>query len=141
MNLQQSQGHQIQQHQHSQQMQQNQPLQQQQHQFTPAPRSTIPQIPAHIMAGVQGICDFDIESVPQQFRKEEDDWAVAFNPKSSVLQGDRLNVDLIQSLEHDSVVCCIRFSLCGKLLATGCNRYAQIFDVNTGQKIWYALKS
>ncbi len=90
-----------------------------------------------MLANVQGICNFDIDSVPPQYRKEEDDWAVAFNPKSSVLQGDRLNVDLIQSLDHDSVVCCIRFSVDGKLLATGCNRYAQIFDVISGQKIWY----
>lgn len=88
------------------------------------------------IAGIHGICDFDIESVAPQFRKEEEDWAVAFNPKNP-LHGDRLNVDLVQSLEHDSVVCCIRFSTCGKLLATGCNRYAQIFDVMTGQKIWY----
>jgi hypothetical protein len=35
-----------------------------------------------------------------------------------------------------SVVCCVKFSGDGKYLATGCNRIAQIYDVQTGQKIW-----
>lgn len=40
-------------------------------------------------------------------------------------------------LEHASVVCCVRYSDCGKYLATGCNRKAQIFSVETGEKIQY----
>lgn len=41
----------------------------------------------------------------------------------------------MQSLDHNSVVCCVRFSADGKYIATGCNRSAQIFDVQTGQLI------
>jgi len=37
-----------------------------------------------------------------------------------------------------SVVCCVRFSADGKYLATGCNRSAQIYDIQTGQTVWYA---
>lgn len=37
-----------------------------------------------------------------------------------------------------SVVCCVRFSADGRYLATGCNRTAQIYDVKTGHKSWYA---
>ena len=36
------------------------------------------------------------------------------------------------------VVCCVQFSMDGRYVATGCNRTAQIFDVQTGQKVWYA---
>lgn len=37
------------------------------------------------------------------------------------------------------VVCCVQFSADGRYVATGCNRTAQIFDVQTGQKVWYVL--
>lgn len=46
-----------------------------------------------------------------------------------------LDVDLVHHLVHDSVVCCVRFSLDGKYVATGCNRSAQIFDVHSGQQV------
>ena len=46
-----------------------------------------------------------------------------------------LDVDLVHSLSHESVVCCVRFSHDGKYVATGCNRSAQIFDVQTGEKV------
>jgi WD40 repeat protein len=36
-------------------------------------------------------------------------------------------------------VCCVRFSNDGQLLATGCNRTAQIYDTKTGQKTQYVL--
>jgi general transcriptional corepressor TUP1 len=36
---------------------------------------------------------------------------------------------------HESVVCCVRFSIDGRYVATGCNRSAQIFDVGTGQQV------
>ena len=32
------------------------------------------------------------------------------------------------------MVCCVKFSADGKFLATGCNRSAQIFNAQTGQK-------
>src|SRR5690606_2565994 len=47
------------------------------------------------------------------------------------------DVDLVHTLDHNSVVCCVRFSNDGKYVATGCNRTAQIFDVKTGQKVAY----
>ncbi|KAJ1915283.1 general transcription repressor [Mycoemilia scoparia] len=40
-----------------------------------------------------------------------------------------------QALEHDSVVCCVKFSNDGKLLATGCNRVTKLWDVASGQCI------
>ena len=38
----------------------------------------------------------------------------------------------MHNLPHASVVCCVRFSKDAQYVATGCNRSAQIWDVNTG---------
>lgn len=75
--------------------------------------------------------DLDIDKVPNELKKQKDDWFVIYNERAPRL----LDVDMVQSLEHHSVVCCVRFSFDGKYIATGCNRSAQIFDVQTGQLI------
>jgi len=46
-----------------------------------------------------------------------------------------LDIELAYELEHNSVVCCVKYSNDGKYLATGCNRKAQIFSVETGEKV------
>ncbi|PRP74635.1 transcriptional repressor TUP1 [Planoprotostelium fungivorum] len=60
------------------------------------------------------------------------DWMVGYN---SGVQTN-LNIDLSHNLDHSSVVCCVRFSNDGKHLATGCNKSAQIYDVQTGEKVY-----
>ncbi|RPB05818.1 WD40 repeat-like protein [Choiromyces venosus 120613-1] len=75
--------------------------------------------------------DLDYERVPANQKKEGPDWFAIFNPKVPRL----LDVDLVHTLEHNSVVCCVRFSQDGKYVATGCNRSAQIFDVKSGAKV------
>jgi len=60
------------------------------------------------------------------------DWIVGYNPSVAT----NLSVDLLHNFDHSSVVCCVRFSNDGKSLATGCNKSAQIFDVETGEKIY-----
>ncbi|PWW80389.1 WD40 repeat-like protein [Tuber magnatum] len=72
--------------------------------------------------------DLEYDRVPANQKKEGPDWFAIFNPKVPRL----LDVDLVHTLEHNSVVCCVRFSQDGKWVATGCNRSAQIFDVKTG---------
>ncbi|CAJ2509891.1 Uu.00g057910.m01.CDS01 [Anthostomella pinea] len=75
--------------------------------------------------------DLDVERLPAHVKKTRDDWFVIFNQQVPRL----LDVDLVHTLVHESVVCCVRFSHDGKYVATGCNRSAQIYDVNTGEKV------
>ena len=77
------------------------------------------------------LAELDLEQLPAHSKKVEADWFAIFNP--SVPR--TLDVDLVHTLQHESVVCCVRFSHDGKYVATGCNRSAQIFDVSTGQKV------
>src|SRR5690606_1889618 len=64
---------------------------------------------------------------------KESDWMIRVNKEVEVEK--KLNIDLDVDLNHDSVVCCVKFSLDGKYIATGCNKKAQIFDVIKGTKI------
>ncbi|KAJ8085523.1 general transcription repressor [Marasmius tenuissimus] len=68
---------------------------------------------------------------PPEFKKEGDDWVALFNPSNR----EGSDVNLLHTLEHSSVACCVRFSADGRYVATGCNRTAQIYDVKTGDKI------
>ncbi|ORX51529.1 transcriptional repressor TUP1 [Piromyces finnis] len=80
---------------------------------------------------VTGVCNLDPDKIPREYKREGQDWLVVYNPKAPRL----LNVELYHNLEHDSVVCCVKFSSDGKYLATGCNRVSQIFDVASCTKV------
>lgn len=75
--------------------------------------------------------DLEVDAVAPHNKKTGNDWYAIFNPQVQRV----LDVDLVHSLAHESVVCCVRFSHDGKYVATGCNRSAQIFDVQTGEKV------
>jgi glucose repression regulatory protein TUP1 len=75
--------------------------------------------------------DLDVERLPNHIKKVRDDWWAIFNQHVPRV----LDVELVHTLQHESVVCCVRFSHDGKYVATGCNRSAQIYDVATGDKI------
>lgn len=77
------------------------------------------------------LAELDLERLPMHQKKVEADWFAIFNPQVQRV----LDVDLLHTLPHESVVCCVRFSHDGKYVATGCNRSAQIFDVVTGNKV------
>ncbi|PJF19010.1 Transcriptional repressor TUP1 [Paramicrosporidium saccamoebae] len=59
------------------------------------------------------------------------DWLVVYNPKAS----RSIAIDLLHTIVHDNVVCCVRFSHDGKLFATGSNKVAAVYNVRTGEKI------
>lgn len=93
----------------------------------------------------------DVNAVPPEYQKKGPDWYAISNPQA----GGSFDVRLVHILAHErcvavlararmsvftniyrSVVCCVRFSSDGRFLATGCNRSAQIYDVETGGKVW-----
>ena len=69
----------------------------------------------------------------ENFEKKQsgNDWVVVYNPQVKT----NVNINLFHNLEHQSVVCCVKFSKDGKKIATGSNKAAQIFDVETGEKL------
>ncbi|KAI9015889.1 WD40-repeat-containing domain protein [Phycomyces nitens] len=77
------------------------------------------------------LADVDPESVPANMKTEGKDWFALFNPKVP----RSLQVNLMHTLEHSSVVCCVKFSADGRFLAAGCNRSTYIYDAVTSQRI------
>ncbi|KAM0437529.1 hypothetical protein ACHAPT_001893 [Fusarium lateritium] len=77
------------------------------------------------------LIDLEVDAVAPHCKKTGQDWYAIFNPQVQRV----LDVDLVHSLDHESVVCCVKFSQDGKYVATCCNRSAQIFDVQTGERI------
>ncbi|KAJ2746711.1 general transcription repressor [Coemansia sp. BCRC 34301] len=114
--------------------QQQQMQQQQQQQM--AGRHTPTQVARNSGSGSKGVvassqlADMDPDQVPANLKREGVDWFVIFNPKTPRL----LNIEHVHTLDHTSVVCCVKFSHDGKYLATGCNRTTQIWSVATGNK-------
>lgn len=82
-------------------------------------------------SGQVEVTNFDPETAPKDLKKEGSDWMTMFNPNVKRV----LDVGLVHTLVHDSVVCCVRFSPDGKMLATGCNRNTTLYDTKTGAKI------
>jgi glucose repression regulatory protein TUP1 len=77
------------------------------------------------------LAELDVDSLPDHYKKMGQDWFAVFNPRIR----RTLDVNLVHTLPHQSVVCCVRFSHDGYYVATGCNRSAQIFDVRSGDLI------
>lgn len=98
---------------------------------TPDHNRMVQHQPPPAVLQTNSLSDLDPERVPNHIKKMKDDWWVIFNQAVPRV----LDVDLVHTLQHESVVCCVRFSHDGKFVATGCNRSAQIYDVTTGEKI------
>ncbi|KAJ7196468.1 WD40-repeat-containing domain protein [Mycena pura] len=84
--------------------------------------------------------DLDLASMPPHLKKESPassqtgtEWFAVWNP--SVKHKRIGDINLLHTLLHESVVCCVRFSKDGRFLATGCNRTAQVYDARTGAKV------
>ncbi|KAF8000686.1 hypothetical protein HF325_004475 [Metschnikowia pulcherrima] len=74
------------------------------------------------------LSDLDFVKANPDFKKQTPEFYVLYNPALK----RELDVDLMQSLDHSSVVCCVKFSKNGEFVATGCNKTTQVFDVKTG---------
>lgn len=77
------------------------------------------------------LSDLDINKANPDFRKQKPEYYVLYNPAF----GRDLDVELVHSLDHSSVVCCVRFSKNGEFIATGCNKTTQVFNVATGELV------
>jgi glucose repression regulatory protein TUP1 len=84
-------------------------------------------IPRHLQVG-NVLADLEVDQVPAPLKREGQDWYAVWNPAVP----RTLDIELVHTLVHQSVVCCVRFSADGRYVATGCNRLAQIFDVEGG---------
>lgn len=60
------------------------------------------------------------------------DWIVTYNPKA---QQRLLSLDLLQSINFEGVVCCVRFSSSGAYLAASGNKLCAIYDAKSGMKL------
>ncbi|EDO18750.1 hypothetical protein Kpol_1028p23 [Vanderwaltozyma polyspora DSM 70294] len=77
------------------------------------------------------LLDLDSQIVPPHLKKQTNDYYILYNPALP----REINVDLLHSLDHTSVVCCVRFSNDGQFLATGCNKTTQVFRVSDGELV------
>lgn len=75
----------------------------------PDATSGTPQPPTHPFPRV---VDVDLPSCPPELKIERPDWFVLFNPSPKVKRV--LDVNLVHTLIHDSVVYCVKFSRDGK---------------------------
>lgn len=92
-----------------------------------------PQGPGPIQPNLQGGTPAGMTAAAQQ-SGEDQDYVVYPNRDVTGSIVD-MKVNLQNSFVHDSVVCCVQYSWNGEYLATGSNRSAQIFDVQTGSKV------
>lgn len=90
-----------------------------------------PQYQQHLPNVGNALADLNPDDLPDSLKRQGNDWHAVFNPNVARI----LDVNLIHTLVHESVVCCVRFSVDGKYVATGCNRSAQIFDARDGKKV------
>ncbi|KAL9122973.1 MAG: hypothetical protein Q9187_000457 [Circinaria calcarea] len=95
------------------------------------PRPTPPPQQSRVLDVGNMLADLDPDRLGPHQKREGEDWFAVFNPRVPRV----LDVGLVHNLQHESVVCCVRFSQDGRYVATGCNRSAQIFDVNTGKQV------
>ncbi|KAI9719012.1 MAG: general transcription repressor [Chrysothrix sp. TS-e1954] len=101
-----------------------------QHQFGPPPQHR-QQHPPPIQHVGNELSKLNIDDLPPHFKKMGDDWWCIFNPAIP----RKLDVSLVYTIPHPSVVCCVRFSHDGRYIATGCNHAAQIYDVERQQLV------
>lgn len=62
------------------------------------------------------------------------DFLIVYNPQL-IGRTNHVNINMLHSFEHQSIVCCVKFSKDGQYFATGSNRQAQIFDVASAQRL------
>ncbi|EGO03630.1 hypothetical protein SERLA73DRAFT_130029 [Serpula lacrymans var. lacrymans S7.3] len=79
----------------------------------------------------------DPQSVPPEFTKESTDWLAIFNPRVP----RQMDVQLAARFVHDGVICSVKFSADGSLLAVGSDGVVLLYDLVNGAKITCPFES
>lgn len=80
--------------------------------------------------------ELDLMAVPADFVKEGGDWLAIFNPRVP----RQMDVQLAARYVHDGVVCSVKFSLDGTLLAVGTEGAVVLYNLSLGEKLTFALE-
>lgn len=69
-------------------------------------------------------------------------WSCVYSSKgpTSYQDSERPVAEMHQSMDHQSVVCVVRFSNDGTMMASGCHKTAQVFDVKTGDRKFFVSR-
>lgn len=101
--------------------------------LAPVDKNTLPSAENKMASHLKEIPEFLMKNersiVQLNNKKQKSDYHVLYNPDVNM----DMNIELIHTLEHLSVVCCVCFSKDGSLIATGCNELTQVFNVETGE--------
>ncbi|KAG2111938.1 WD40-repeat-containing domain protein [Suillus discolor] len=81
--------------------------------------------------------ELDSTTVPVDFVKEGGDWLAIFNPRVP----RQMDVQLAARYVHDGVVCSVKFSLDGTLLAVGMEGAVVLYNLTLGEKFTFTLES
>ncbi|KAF9777954.1 hypothetical protein IL306_004298 [Fusarium sp. DS 682] len=74
----------------------------------------------------------DLNAVSQSHKTIGEDWYAVSDPELERI----LNVELVHSFDHASIVCCVNYSHDARYLATGTDQSCKIFDVQTGLTVY-----
>lgn len=80
--------------------------------------------------------ELDLTTVPVDFVKEGSDWLAIFNPRVP----RQMDVQLAARYVHDGVVCSVKFSLDGTLLAVGMEGAVVLYNLSLGEKFTFTLE-
>ncbi|KAG6336380.1 hypothetical protein ID866_2700 [Astraeus odoratus] len=81
--------------------------------------------------------NLDPSTAPSYSVKEGNGWLVVFNPDTP----RQMDVQLHKRYVHDGVVCCVKFSSDGRLLAVGTNNAVIVYDVARDEKVTFPLSN
>ncbi|KAG0706900.1 WD40-repeat-containing domain protein [Suillus ampliporus] len=79
--------------------------------------------------------ELDSTTVPADFVKEGGDWRAIFNPRVP----RQMDVQLAARYIHDGVVCSVKFSFDGTLLAVGTEGAVILYNLSLGEKLTFIL--
>jgi len=77
------------------------------------------------------LSSLDPATIPATHKQQGPDWIALSPPATPPV----IKISLLHTFEQSSVVCCVRFSPSAKLLASGCNKVAILYDTKTGEKL------